>query len=634
MEQITSITTIAEDTVESAYTTPDSSSGVTSATTLTDTPMASSPDEQVSSKAASYDVIQITDALLIGASKYRSKGIFAGKDGNTYKLSVGDGFYYDGTTLTVSGGISGGTIDIGGFDSSSFHVDIDGNVWLGAATYATAPLTMSSTGAVVVREITATSPSTTTVVGVVSHAIPFTAGQVITAGQCVAVNSADGKVYRTRVTAFGTQNAAVGSAIGASVDSVSSTEPNRHRFVRISSTVAVSITSVTNTMYATRFVIDPSSSTITSATTTSFSMSAGASDMAIDAVRLSDTSMMVVSSNLSDVYAMVLSGLDSGLTTNTRLTVKTSTGSLQSVAVAYVSATEAIVFYYVAATEVRATQLTISGTTITAGTNSTVYASATDQYLNSAIQFGTSSTYLVTFSQGTTFFRAIAGTYSSGALTMGSAITVETYNVVGTTAVSYDSTHAIVAYQKTTAAVGNARNISVSGTTLTSNAVYTTAANITANSTLTVAQLGISTFTLSYLLASDGNFHADLLELTGTTLSQLGSSLALTAFGTEYASSLIYHSPTRGMVMVHVANSATAWTVDLTNNHASWIGIANEDIALNATGYVVTHGASPSVTGLSTASVYYTDIDGGLTTTTTGTRVGVAYSSTKLVTRS
>ena len=37
-------------------------------------------------------------------------------------------------------------LDIGGSDTSSFHVDIDGNLWLGAGTYATAPFRISNTG--------------------------------------------------------------------------------------------------------------------------------------------------------------------------------------------------------------------------------------------------------------------------------------------------------------------------------------------------------------------------------------------------------------------------------------------------------------------------------------------------------
>lgn len=52
-----------------------------------------------------------------------------------------------GGALSIAGNLSAGTIDIGGADATSFHVDIDGNIWSGAATYAAAPFKVSSAGA-------------------------------------------------------------------------------------------------------------------------------------------------------------------------------------------------------------------------------------------------------------------------------------------------------------------------------------------------------------------------------------------------------------------------------------------------------------------------------------------------------
>lgn len=48
----------------------------------------------------------------------------------------------------ISGAITGATIDIGGADETSFHVDVDGNMWAGAATYniGTNPFAVSSAG--------------------------------------------------------------------------------------------------------------------------------------------------------------------------------------------------------------------------------------------------------------------------------------------------------------------------------------------------------------------------------------------------------------------------------------------------------------------------------------------------------
>ena len=53
------------------------------------------------------------------------------------------------TAGTLSGiSISGGQIDIGGADTTSFHVDTAGDMWIGGATYAAAPFKISADGTV------------------------------------------------------------------------------------------------------------------------------------------------------------------------------------------------------------------------------------------------------------------------------------------------------------------------------------------------------------------------------------------------------------------------------------------------------------------------------------------------------
>lgn len=70
----------------------------------------------------------------------------------------------DGTfTGTLSGGaFSGGTLDIGGDDATSFHVDSGGGIWSGAsvANKATAPFRVSSAGALVATSATITGTIT------------------------------------------------------------------------------------------------------------------------------------------------------------------------------------------------------------------------------------------------------------------------------------------------------------------------------------------------------------------------------------------------------------------------------------------------------------------------------------------
>ena len=59
-----------------------------------------------------------------------------------------EGITIDADTLDLSGTLSvGDALDVGGSDTSSFHVDVDGNMWLGAGTYASAPFKVSNAGA-------------------------------------------------------------------------------------------------------------------------------------------------------------------------------------------------------------------------------------------------------------------------------------------------------------------------------------------------------------------------------------------------------------------------------------------------------------------------------------------------------
>lgn len=52
------------------------------------------------------------------------------------------------TSAIISGAILGATIDIGGADATSFHVDIDGNMWLGAAAFADGTFSVTNGGSI------------------------------------------------------------------------------------------------------------------------------------------------------------------------------------------------------------------------------------------------------------------------------------------------------------------------------------------------------------------------------------------------------------------------------------------------------------------------------------------------------
>lgn len=87
-------------------------------------------------------------------------GFIMGVDGGTPKFYIGNTVNYlnwTGTALNIAGAISASTIDIGGADATSFHVDADGNLWLGAATFASAPAKISNAGAATFQSVTLSS---------------------------------------------------------------------------------------------------------------------------------------------------------------------------------------------------------------------------------------------------------------------------------------------------------------------------------------------------------------------------------------------------------------------------------------------------------------------------------------------
>ena len=69
---------------------------------------------------------------------------------------------WTGTELIIVGGVSIDLLDIGGSDATSFHVDVDGNMWMGAATFAVAPFKVSSAGALTATGVTITGTITAT----------------------------------------------------------------------------------------------------------------------------------------------------------------------------------------------------------------------------------------------------------------------------------------------------------------------------------------------------------------------------------------------------------------------------------------------------------------------------------------
>lgn len=121
------------------------------------------------------------------------------QSGSTGWLIRGDGLA-EFNNVTVRGAVSGSTIDIGGSDTSSFHVDIDGNMWLGNASYNSAPFKVSSGGALTASGVTVSgqiNASSGTFSGSITSTATITGGTIQTAssGQRIVLSGTAFNLY-------------------------------------------------------------------------------------------------------------------------------------------------------------------------------------------------------------------------------------------------------------------------------------------------------------------------------------------------------------------------------------------------------------------------------------------------------
>lgn len=88
---------------------------------------------------------------IAGGSIDTSKLSFTPVSGSNVVATINassEGITIDADTLDLTGTLSvGDALDVGGSDASSFHVDVNGNMWLGDAAYASAPFKVSNAGA-------------------------------------------------------------------------------------------------------------------------------------------------------------------------------------------------------------------------------------------------------------------------------------------------------------------------------------------------------------------------------------------------------------------------------------------------------------------------------------------------------
>ena len=154
------------------------------------------------------------DALTISGSM-QSDNYVAGSAG--WRIdSNGTANFYE---VTVSATIEGGSIDIGGTDATSFHVDSGGNMWLGSGAFGTAPFSVSNTGALEASNVNITGGALNINSGafLVTSAGAVTATNLTLTGGSLNINA--GQFSVTSGGALTAQSATVTGAITAGVGS-------------------------------------------------------------------------------------------------------------------------------------------------------------------------------------------------------------------------------------------------------------------------------------------------------------------------------------------------------------------------------------------------------------------------------
>jgi len=553
-------------------------------------------------------------------------GIFLGLDGADYEFRAGDPdndlIHWDGSALSISGALTAGELHIPDEDATanSFHVNTAGDSWWGAtktnfdSDNDNATAYVLKTGVAKFQSVTAESTTTIEnikIVGRITAGQDLTAGFDLTQGEGVAVES-DAQMWPVRATAFDAQEDTDTNTAGAGKGSFGA--GGRTPFVKISDTVLLRFFKDTGGgVDWERLVYDIKAKTFTSASTGTITTTTTINNT-ID--RLSDTTAIFVGTDgITDMYAEVLSGLDSGVTDNAELQVDTDASSPIVLAK---SSTVALLIYGESSTEdLKFRQLNISGTTVTNDASG-------EQALHTAIgggslspydiqRFGTTDFYAATFEDADGTQKIIIFDWDGTTMDAGTAADVSMAADTQPVLVPLDDTRmAVVAHDEAViiTRTGTTPAVGTSITWTSAGGAFSSAAKLGADSFLTFTDNG----------AGAGEIKIIRVDDDGSTLTNFAT------FGTTYtttndnrANGVIKVSPELFCICHDTDASTSQFTfISLTTTISQFAGVAAEAITDGNTGIVVLNGYTDDLTGNTAGDILYPDLDGAFTTTDYG----------------
>ncbi|MCK9629793.1 MAG: hypothetical protein M0R37_14530 [Bacteroidales bacterium] len=472
------------------------------------------------------------------------------------------------------------------------------------------------------------------------YTVPVNAGQDIAAGDAVVVEA--GGLYRTRSTGLSSKVAAV-TTIGGDYCNLTY---NRRRYLNMSSTVKCTFQSrqVTSTApWIHRYVVAPSSGTVTSGSTSQLTNADANNVYSMDAVKLTDSTFLLayvvnITADSSKKLRCKLITTSSSISEGAIATSAETVDYLKQLSVERISDTEAVVFFS-DGTDVKAQYVTVSGTTCTFSTVSTIKASAA--YPETVCRYGTTDYYCFVYSDASPATAAAICASESGG-----TFTVETETSMASVSAGYSSSSASA--DDTTVVFANVisanyttyvRSITRSGTALTDNAA-TSPWNDNGDGRIPVTcltKVTPTTFTVSGSRYDAGPLYrlaAQQLSVDGAAVATVGSAIVdfvgssnnyfIVGPGEFCASKMLAF-----FVQPASLFSCLDCPINLITNQSKVIGLAAEDISSGSQGKVTLSGLNQQVSGKTALSSYYTYLDGQVTSTLTsgGTYVGRALTS-------
>lgn len=448
-----------------------------------------------------------------------------------------------------------------------------------------------------------------------SNKVTMTAGHALSSGELVAIES-DGKVYRTRPTGIPGTNANTATSAGEQFGSAGRKEmyltPTSTRVVWLgddqqSSTHHGAFVVVSDALYG-----SPSSAAWTAIASTDavFTDSLLVGDMVISAYRLSGGATTL----------RATADIDGTPSNGGEMTVAASGGD--AVGVATTTAANTYVAISNNGSNLVGYKVTASGSTLTNAASGTLLSGSGLQCVV-AKQFTGTDFILAVYTESSSV-KAVVGEYNTttGAWTsVGTPITIEGSGgdpSRGAYLSVISSTKMFLGWQGSSDVKG-AIITRTSGTTISATSPASVITSVTVPGMVSFSMINSRNYLFGAETSSGGKLQIVSLDRDYTAVSSTGSARTYGSTTDRGVSGCIL-TPTRIITVYQSDATNSVYAIeDLGTNLDGIVGFAGSTVSTDATTDVTVSGHTSGLSGLSAGSLYFPELNGGLTTSELGT---------------